>query len=205
MYDGFMLKASTKSLVAEFLGTLVLTSLVIVALKVPNFSSPAGLAALVVGLFVYTVGHISGAQFNPAVTIGLWLIGKMEVTDAVKFGMIQMIAAWSGASLIGWLIPVSHSLMVDNSLQTGLVEAMGTFIFCFGIASVVVGKVDKAASGIVVGLSLFLGSAVSLTTANGVLNPAVAFGIGSWGMPYIWGPIVGGVLGFKVYKWLIAS
>jgi glycerol uptake facilitator-like aquaporin len=84
-------------------------------------------------------------------------------------------------------------------------ELLGTFFFTFGIASVVYGKTPSAMSGVVVGGSLLLGiSIAALLGSNGVLNPAVAFGIGSFGFAYVFGPIVGSILGMQAYKYLAA-
>ena len=65
-----------KKLIAEALGTFTLTLAVIASIQSGAAPIPTpAVAGLVVALFVYTVGWISGAHFNPAVTIGLW-VGK---------------------------------------------------------------------------------------------------------------------------------
>jgi glycerol uptake facilitator-like aquaporin len=83
-------------------------------------------------------------------------------------------------------------------------EALGALFFTFGIASVVYEKVSHGFSGIVIGSSLLFGILVaSLAGSLGILNPAVAFSLHAMNWTYLLAPIVGGVLGFNIYKWII--
>ncbi len=91
---------------------------------------------------------------------------------------------------------------MGNSLGIGLAELLGAALFLFGIAAVVLGAVPAAASGLVIGGSLFLGIHFAAHTSNGVLNPAVALGIGSFSLAYIWGPIAGAIVGALLYRLL---
>jgi len=189
-----------KKYFAEALGTFALSF--VVGLSIAGlFPVPTPiLAALVLGLFVYSIGHISGAHINPAVTIGAWSIGKISLHDAIGYVISQFIGAFVAWSLLSSL---EHSsvLTVSGDVMIGFAELLGTFFFTFGIASVVYGKTPSQMSGLVVGGSLLLGITISaLLGANGVLNPAVAFGIGSFGLMYVLGPILGSVLGMQVYK-----
>ena len=99
-----------------------------------------------------------------------------------------------------------HGVPVGGTTLIGIAELIGTFFFTFGIASVVYGKVSSQFSGLLVGGSLLLGiTFASLIGSNGVLNPAVAFGIESFGLMYVLGPILGSVLGMQVYKYLVSE
>jgi glycerol uptake facilitator-like aquaporin len=180
---------------AELLGTFTLTFAVwlSVAFAMP-FPAPV-MAALTVGLFVYLIGELSGAQLNPAVTIGILSIGRISVKDAVWYIVSQFagagLAMLFGTALSGETASIPH----DSYLSVGLAEAIGAFFLVFTIATVVQKKVDPIVSGIAIGSSLLLGIYLAFPFSNGVLNPAVAFGIGSFGAMYILGPIVGGVAG----------
>ena len=100
------------------------------------------------------------------------------------------------------LRPVAK-LFVADSFRVLAAEAIGTAFFTFGIAAVVFGKVYNGASGVVIGGSLLLGiTFAALLGSNGVLNPAVAFGIGSFSLMYVLGPIIGSVIGMNAYKYL---
>lgn len=189
-----------KKFIAEAIGTFALALTVGLSI-VGVFPVPtAVLAALVLGLFVYSIGHISGAHVNPAVTIGAWSIGKIAVKDAILYIVFQFIGASVAYGVLSWVAQVP-TLSVSNGWMVGLAELIGTFFFTFGIASVVYGRTPGNLSGVVVGGSLLLGIAIAMIIAsNGILNPAVALTVGSFGVMYIIGPIIGSVLGMQVYK-----
>ena len=63
------------------------------------------------------------------------------------------------------------------------------------MASVVIGRVSANLSGLVIGSGLLLGISFTASQSNGVLNPAVALGIGSLGHTYVWGPLGGALVG----------
>ena len=163
------------------------------------------LAAITLGLFVYSVGHISGTHINPAVTIGLWSIKKINTNDALSYIMAQIFGA-ATALIIGILKDITYDITASSTIMTGLAEMAGMILFTFGIASVVFGNVHKAMSGVVVGTSLFMGIAIAaLMGSNGVLNPAVAVGIKSFSVMYLVGPLVGSVIGMKLYEFVDSS
>lgn len=191
-----------KKYIAELLGTFALTFVVGLSLAGQFPVATPLLAALTLGLFVYTVGHISGTHLNPAITLALLSIKKIGMKDALAYLCVQFLGAFLASYLIN-VVSATASLNVVDSPWVLLAEGMGAFFFAFGVAAVVYGRVPKDMSGFGVGLSLFLGiSFAALMHSNGVLNPAVAFGIGSFGMMYVLGPVVGAVAGMQVYKYL---
>lgn len=192
-----------KKYIAEAIGTGALALTVVLSLN-GTFPVPTPvLAGLILGLFVYSIGHISGTHINPAVTIGAWSIGKIKPLEALYYLIAQFIGA--GIALLvatKGLNPIP-ALAVSDSLRVLIAEGIGTALFTFGIASVIYGKVEKAASGVVIGGSLLAGITLAVFFgSNGVLNPAVALGIGSFGSMYIIGPIVGSIVGMNLYKYL---
>ncbi len=190
---------------AEFLGTFPLTYIVwlSVTFAMP-FPTPL-MAAMALGIGVYTLGGISGAHFNPAVTIGLLTIKKINVSDAAMYVIAQLLggafALWLGYALS----QQSPSVTVDNAILIAVAEAIGAFFLAFGVTAVTLQKVHSAASGLVVGGSLLLGIYIALPFGNGILNPAVALGIGSFGAMYILGPIVGAIAGAWACKLLYGA
>lgn len=188
------------SYAAEFLATFCLTLAVSLSLTGAPVVTPL-VAALTLGIFVYTVGPISGAHVNPAVTIGLASAGKINPRDAVLYVIAQLLGAVV-ALLIITSIGAAPTVAVDDAFPVAIGEAFGAFLLTFGVSSVAFGKVHEAASGIVVGLSLLLGISFASTVSNGVLNPAVAVGIGSVSLFYLLAPVLGGVLGAQAYRLL---
>lgn len=189
-----------KKYFAELLGTFSLSLAVIVAVHAGGPIAVPLVAGLTLGLFVYSLGHISGAHFNPAVTIGAWTVGKVRHHDAICYIIAQFIGAG-----IAMMLAVNSStmttLIVANTGAVAIAEIIGAFFFTFGIAAVLYGRTPAQMSGLAIGASLTLGVVVaSALGSNGILNPAVALALGSFNLMYLIGPIVGAVLGINVYR-----
>ena len=187
-----------KKYAAEFIGTFVLALTVGVTLA-GKFPVPTPvMAGLVLGVFVYTIGGISGAHINPAITLGLLSVRKISVKDAALY----LVAQFFGG---GFAMATSRAMLerppltVTDSVAVGASEALGAFLLAFGVAAVVYGKAPAAASGLTIGGSLLVGISVA-AGSNGVLNPAVALGIGSFSLTYAVAPIVGAVIAMQLYK-----
>ncbi len=193
-----------KKYIAELIGTFILALTVVVAFDKGFGFLITFFAAIVVGLFVYTVGHISGAHLNPAITLGALSIKKIEWKDAIFY----IIAQFAGAALAIIIVSIYKltpgqnipPLDVSNTWQVGVAEAIGAFFFAFGIASVIYHRANAAMSGIVIGGSLFIGLVIATALgSNAIVNPAVAFTLHSFSWVYALGPIVGAVLGMWAY------
>lgn len=195
--------------VAEILGTAVLTSVILSVSR-----SPIGLpyfvalaAGLTLATLVLTVGPTSGAHANPAVTLGLWTIRKITTLEAV----VYIVAQFMGAA-IAWR---SYMYLTDGAVKNIagknfdwrvlVAEIVGTFIFTFGIAAATYQRVEGGRKAAIIGLSLVLGILVASAASNGLLNPAVALGVQSWSKAYVFGPLVGGVIGMLVYSLLFST
>ncbi len=196
---------SFKPYLAELLGTFVLTLVVILgSAQLATLAIPVPyLAGITLGLFVYTVGWISGAHLNPAVTIGLATIKKISVQEAVYYMLAQFLGAIAASLALAQLTGRGSGIALgDNTMLVTLAEAMGTFILAWGVMSAVEGKISKGASGLVVGTSLTLGALIAWGVgSNGVINPAVALGAGSFGSAYLVGPIVGSIVACWLFRW----
>lgn len=191
-----------KKYIAEALGTLALTLVVGLSLSGTFPVSTPVLAGLTLLLFAYSIGHLSGAHLNPAVTIGAWSIQKIKTDDAIGYLIAQFLgAALAMAILLGTVgMP---GLTISNGWMVGLAEAVGMFFFAFGIAAIVYGHVSRDHGGLVAGGSLLLGAAIAaLLGSSGLVNPAVALGVNSFNLMYVLGPIVGAIVGMQVYKYV---
>lgn len=186
----------SRALIAELFGTFILTTAVLTSINNPGFPVPTPvIAGLTIGLLVYTIGPISGCHINPAITVGLFSIGRIDMRDAGAY----LVAQFGGSVLAMMLGNIFFSspteLVVNGAPLTGLAELFGTVLLGFAVASVVVGRVSANLSGLVIGSGLLLGISLAASQSNGVLNPAVALGIGSLGHTYVWGPLGGALIG----------
>lgn len=188
---------------AELLATFTLTFAVLTSVAVALPVPTPLLAALVVGVFVYTIGPISGAHINPAVTLAVWMLGKVERRDVafyVLFQLLGAVLAFFAAKLVFGFHYAEGLAYFDARIFAG--EVLGAFVLMFGISSVVIGKLKAEVSGLVIGGSLFLGLMLSGGMTVGILNPAVAIGVGTISVAHLLAPIVGTVLGALAYKGL---
>lgn len=192
---------------AEFIATATLTLVVLSVLARTTFPFFAALGAgLTVGLMVVLVGKISGAHANPAITLGFLSKKMINVTDAVVYIAFQLLGAFLALGLYQYLsdrvLPISNSSF-DWRVFTA--EAVGAFVFGFGVISGVTQKLSSTTLGAVIGTSLLLGLLIASSGSNAIINPAVALGLKSFTLPYIIGPIVGAILGMQVYSYLFET
>ena len=195
------MRVSLFTLVAECLGTFVLASGV--ALSVADASSlpTPVIAALTLGTMVYVFGGISGCHINPAVTIGLWSRGSIATSKAVAYVIAQIIGGFLAAFVTAYAFgKVLVFDTVSNGLPIIVAEAAGAFLLVLGVTAVVDGRVSQGASGLTIGSSLLLGILVAAHWSAGVLNPAVAVGLGFASLSYLLAPIVGGIIAAQLSK-----
>ena len=200
----FMKRPSWSPYIAELIGTATLTFGVLAGIHGSLPVATPVVAGLILCMFVYTIGGISGSHINPAVTIGLWSVKKISTLEASKYVLAQLLGAVIARQIfgIGAGFPPNLPVAGDTIVVLGF-EALGAFFLLFGIMAVVAGKVHEAASGIVIGGSLLLGILVAANFSYGILNPAVAVGVGSFSVFYIVGPIVGGAAATHLYRFLV--
>jgi aquaporin Z len=217
-----------KPLVAELIGTFMLMSAVLGAYFY-SFGAPSGAAgilgvALSVGLTVMaltiSIGHLSGAHYNPAVTLGLAAAGRFHLGDAVLYVAAQCtgaIAATAVFAIIGHA-PASYaangfgnlSMIRAGLVSVFLIEMLLTAFFLI----VIMGSTRKdAPSGFAplsIGLALTAIHLMAIPVSNASVNPARSLGsavfAGSTALGQLWvfwvAPILGGVIGALVYNWL---
>lgn len=192
---------------AEFLGTALLALAVLAVSKstigIPYFVAIA--AGLVVATVTLTMGAVSGAHLNPLVTVGLLSIGRIRIVPAVVYVAAQLLGGIAAYYLFSYFVGQTWNNSGTFEGRVLVAEAVGAFIFSLGWAAVVFQKLEGGRAAAVVGMSLMLGVLVSAAGAGGIVNPAVALGARSW----VWGtfvlaPILGGIIGFNLYKLLFA-
>lgn len=202
-------KPKVAMLVAEFLGTAMLT-MTVLAISTSGIGHDffvalgAGLA-LLLGVLVF--GNVSGANFNPAVTIGLWSIRKIQTVQAFLYVLVQLLGGITAYTLFVYLSGLGSELgsrQIEYSTDIMVAEVVGTAVFAMGIAAAIYQKIDGAAKASLIGGSLALGVIIASSSVGaGYLNPAVALGGQAWEWGnFVLGPVLGAVIGFNLYSLL---
>lgn len=198
-------KALHQATLAEFLGAFFLALMVTLSVALPVGIPTPVVAGLTLGLLVYTIGSVSGAHVNPAITLGLYVLNKIDATRATRYIIAQLcggVLAWILVSLVQQT-PFEAPNFTIFSMPVLLGEIAGTIVLAVGVASVVYDKVSRGASGLTIGGSLMLGAVLAGPFSTGVLNPAVAIGLGSASALFLIAPLIGGVLGMWIYRELV--
>jgi len=192
---------------AEFLGTAILTAVVLAVSKsnvgIAYFVSLAVGLTVAVGTVVF--GSISGAHFNPAVTIGLWTARRIKTLPAIAYIAAQLLGASVAYLLYRYFINGTLQNVGEYNSRVLVAEAVGAFVFSFGWAAAAYHKLDVSKSAFAVGAALTTGILVASVGSAGLLNPAVALGahVWVWGT-YVLGPILGSVIGVNLYALFFA-
>lgn len=202
-------KKELAALVAEFLGTGVLTLLVLSVQRstigVPFFVAlAAGLAVIVMS---FAVAGTSGGHFNPAISIAMWTARKLDTVKVVLYVAVQLLGGFAAYHVYSYF--VNNKLQAVGGHYTGRIlaaEAIGAGIFAFGWVSAVYQRFSASVAASVAGLSLTLGIIAASSASIGLLNPAVALGVKAWVWgTYVLGPIIGAVIGVNLYGMLFAD
>ena len=192
-----------RAVAAEVVGTFALAFSALISIHHPDFPIPGpALAGLTLGVLVHLLGPVSGCLLNPAVTVAIWSIGKLQARDVGTFIVAQFAGAGLALGLGNVLFADPVPLPVDASAGTGVAEMLGAGLLAFTIAAVFMDRIPTRLTGAVIGGTLVVGIAWAAHGSNGVLNPAVALGIGSFSLPYVWGPVVGALLGAQLSRYV---
>lgn len=201
-------------LLAEFLGTAVLAVSVYAVVSVIPISLFAGMAAgLVLALTVLTIGAVSGAHINPAITLGLWSVGKVKTLTAIAYIAAQVLGGFAALYLIKYFAgqPV-ESIAGKFDVKAFTAEAVGAFVFGFALVSAIYKKYEGGKLAFSAGTALLIGILISSAAtlgvnqltqqpikSNGIINPAVAVSLSSVNWAYVAGPVVGAIVGMNTY------
>lgn len=196
------------TLVAEFLGTGVLTLLILSVQRstigVPFFVAMA--AGLTLALMMFALARTSGGHFNPAITLALWTARKLAAVPAVLYIVAQLLGGYAAYSLYTYFVnsPL-QDVGGEFSGRILVAEAVGAGIFAFGWAAAMYQGFTRATTAAVSGLSYMIGIVAASSAAIGLLNPAVAFGVKAWVLgTYVLGPVLGAIIGMNLYGLLFA-
>jgi aquaporin Z len=223
----------TKRMSAEFLGTFWLTfggcGSAVLAAAYPQLGIGFAGVALAFGLTVltmaYAVGPISGGHFNPAVTVGLWVGGRIPARDIAPYVVAQVVGAVVAAGTLYFVASGSPFISPGNLAANGygdlspahfsatvcfLVEALCSFFFLIVIMGATSAKVPAGFAPLAIGLALTLIHLVSIPVTNTSVNPARSTGPALFADPaylsQLWlfwaAPLIGAALGGLTARWL---
>ena len=221
-----------KKYISELIGTMVLVlfgcgSAAIAGSVLGNLGIAMAFGLSIVAM-AYVIGDISGCHVNPAVSIGMWIDGRLETKDLIMYIVFQCIGAIIGIALLALIINSAPSL--GGYAATGLgqngfgsassvglgvtgaiiVEITLTFVFVFAVLSVTKKAENGAVAGIVIGLTLafvhILGIPLTGTSVNPARSLAPALFLGGQALQQVWvfilAPIVGAVIAGLLFKGL---
>lgn len=178
---------------------------------------------LTVLTIAYSLGHISGAHLNPAVTIGLWVGGRISAKEVLPYILSQILGGIAAAGVL-YIIVTGNGSEIGSFAANGygehspggysmtaaiLTELVMTFMFLLIILGATDEKAPKGFAGLSIGLALTLIHLISIPVTNTSVNPArsisQAIFVGGWALSQLWLfiviPIVGAALAGLVYRY----
>ncbi len=231
-----------KKWISEFVGTMLLVIFGCGTAVAFNtyVSAVAGIAlpwsliviacafGLVLTALVYTIGKVSGAHVNPAVSIACLIDGRMSVVECIEYVILQVLGGIAGAAVLLLIFGSGSSLGANgydtlSALQTvaptiqvtaGMafgIEVILTFVFVLVVLATT--KKENCNAGIVIGLTLTLVHIMGIPFTGTSVNPARSIGpallTGGDAVSQLWvfilAPLVGGILAALFYKFVISD
>lgn len=208
---------STRSYLTEFIGTffLVLT----IGLCIQGSATNTPFVPMAIGsslmIMVYMGGHISGAHYNPAVSLAVLLRGKMAGRDFIPYVLAQCLGAFVAALTVYYLLGKTFAPAPAAgvpAVKAILVEALYTFALALVVLNTATSPKTEGNSyfGLAIGFTVVVGAVAGGGISGGAFNCAVGIGpilvdslIGNGSMANLWiylvGPLAGGALAAIVY------
>jgi aquaporin Z len=180
-----------RKLAVEFIGTFFLVFTVGMASTTAGTLAPLAIGAVLM-VMVFAGGHVSGAHYNPAVSLAVLLRGKLTAYECVAYVAAQALAAIAAASvvaLLGYTPPAA--VMVAGAGKMLIVEFLFTFALAYVVLNVATARDTEGNSfyGLAIGFTLAAGILAGGPVSGGAFNPAVALGatlIGLFAWSHIW-------------------
>ena len=173
--------------IAEFIGTFFL----VLTIGCTGIGASAGVVApLAIGaalmVMVFAGGHISGAHYNPAVTLGVLIRGKLKAADVIPYWIAQCVAAAVAAIVVSKILRAGVAVTpIAPKLGPAL---LAEFLFTFALVYVVLnaataeGTSANSFYGLAIGMTVMTGAFAVGDISGGAFNPAVAIGISILGI-----------------------
>jgi len=168
--------------ISEFLGTYMLVVTIGLNVLAGSVAGPFSIAAALI-VMVFALGDVSGGHFNPAVTIAILSIGKIQVKEAVIYWVTQVVGGLLGAVTYTVIYGGKRFVLGPNKPfglpETAVAEAFFTFVLCFVVLSVACSPSADSHSytqiyGLAIGSCIIVGGVAIGSISGGSLNPAVS-------------------------------
>jgi len=206
-----------KKLVVEFIGTFFLILTIVLTVN----GNAGQMAPIAIGgvlmVMIFAGGHISGGHYNPAVTLGVWIRGKIDAKEVPGYMVSQTLGGGLAAILGGHLLQFMSG--TPEIVQAGrfdflggaIAEFLGTFALVWTVLHVATAKGTKGNSfyGLAIGFSVTCCAYGLGGITGGAFNPAVALGISIVGMTtwgnigaFLVGQLLAGVLAAALFKYV---
>jgi aquaporin Z len=174
-----------RKLLVELIGTFVLVFTVGMTVVEPGAGALAPLAigaALMV--VVYAGGHVSGAHYNPAVSLAVMLRGGLGAVEMVAYWVAQLVGAAIAAGAVLVLKGAAGTPVDPDPLRALLAELIVTFVLCYVVLNVATAEENEGNSfyGLAIGFTVAAGAYAVGPISGGVFNPAVAGGVVGMGI-----------------------
>ena len=199
----------------EFIGTFFLVFTIGMSVIDPGAGNLAPLAiGSVLMVMVYAGGHVSGAHYNPAVTLAVTLRGRCSMIDLPWYMLAQVLAGAAAAFVVLFLknfpsLPAAAAYDGGQTVRALIAEFLFTFALAYVVLNVATAKGTSGNSfyGLAIGFTVLAGAFAVGPVSNGVFNPAVAVGITVMGLSaivniwvYLVANFLGGALAAIVFK-----
>ncbi|XP_078545264.1 aquaporin-5-like [Lissotriton helveticus] len=216
--------AFARAVFAEFLATLIfvffgLGSALKWSAALPTILQISLAFGLAIGTMVQSVGHISGAHINPAVTVAFLVGSHISILRAIFYVAAQMVGAITGAAILYGVAPTPiRGNLAINALNTNATPGQGLaveIILTFQLVLCIFATTDSrrtdhiGSPSLSIGLSVTLGHLIGIYFTGCSMNPARSFGpavimksfVHHW---IFWvGPLIGGILASLIYNFLL--
>jgi aquaporin Z len=136
-------------------------------------------------VMIFAGGHVSGAHYNPAVTLGVWIRGRCDTKDLLPYMVFQATGAAVAAVVIKYLKGGAPGTAMNPAVGPALVaELLYTFALVYVVLNVATAKGTAGNSfyGLAIGMTVLAGAFAVGNISGGVFNPAVALGISILGL-----------------------
>lgn len=209
-----------RALIAEFLGAFALVFVGVGAIAATQGGELIVIAfahGLAIGLSIVALGAISGGHFNPAVTFGMLITGRINLTGAIGYWIAQLLGGLVAAFFIGALYgssAVASGTPVPGANHTAVQALMMEIFLTFFLVSVIFGAAVHGSytfAGLAIGLTITMDILAGGAVSGAAMNPARVLGPaivgGNWADHWVYwaGPLVGGGLAALLYDYLYAK